>query len=135
MSDCLLGPHKESSVCWDSRVNVPENQNLRVPPGLNSLTPTIYGNPIITMFISDIDNQNHIYIWWCIIFLTSYTSDICMGLISNICFKGTPGFFKHYSGLPMANPGGPLKKINLLFTKHIEGYCCGILSHTDMFNT
>ena len=37
-------------------------QFLRVPPGLNSLTPTIYGNPMITMFISDIDNQNHIYI-------------------------------------------------------------------------
>ena len=35
---------------------------LRVPPGLNSLTPTIYGNPMITMFILVIDNQNHIYI-------------------------------------------------------------------------
>ncbi len=45
---------------------------------------------------------------WCIVFLTSYTSDICMGLIGNTCFKGTPGVLKHYSGLPMANPGGPL---------------------------
>ncbi len=31
-----------------------------------------------------------------------------MGLIGNTCFKGTPGVLKHYSGLPMANPGGPL---------------------------
>ncbi len=47
---------------------------------------------------------------WCIVFLTSYTSDICMGLIGNTCFKGTPGVLKHYSGLPMANPGGLLKE-------------------------
>ena len=35
---------------------------LRLPPGLNSLTPTIYGNAMVTMFISVIDNQNHIHI-------------------------------------------------------------------------
>ncbi len=66
---------------------------LRVPPGLNSLTPTFYGNPMITMFILVIDHQNH---------------------IGNTRFKGTPGVLKHYSGLPMANPGGPLKHIEIL---------------------
>ena len=29
--------------------------------------------------------------------------------ISNACFKGKPGVLKHCSGLPMVNPGGPLK--------------------------
>ncbi len=38
----------------------------------------------------------------------AYTSDICMGLNGDNCFKGTPGVLKHYSGLPMANPDGPL---------------------------
>ncbi len=46
---------------------------------------------------------------------TSYTSDIYMGLIGNTCFKGTPGVLKHYSGLPTANPGGPLKFSIALF--------------------
>ncbi len=53
---------------------------------------------------------------WCIVFLTSYTPDICMGLIGNTCFKGTLGVLKHYSGLPMANPGGPL---NIIATVNI----------------
>ena len=34
---------------------------LRVPPGVNFLTPTIYGNPMITMFISVIDNFRYMY--------------------------------------------------------------------------
>ena len=46
---------------------------------------------------------------WCIVFLTSYTSDINMGLIGNAYFEGTPGVLKHSSGLPIVNPGGPLK--------------------------
>ena len=33
---------------------------LRVPPGLNSLTPTMYENSMITVFILVIDNENHI---------------------------------------------------------------------------
>ncbi len=52
---------------------------------------------MITMFVLVIDNQNN----------------ICMGLIGNTCFKGTPGVLKHYSGLPLASPGGPLKEIFL----------------------
>ncbi len=35
-----------------------------------------------------------------------------MGLIGNTCFKGTPGVLKHYSGLPLASPGGPLNQTN-----------------------
>ena len=42
-----------------------------------------------------------------------------MGLIGNTCFKGTPGVLKHYSGLPMANPGGPLNKS----TSVLKGPC------------
>ncbi len=56
---------------------------------------------------------------WCIVFLTSYTSDICMGFIGNTCFKGTPGVLKHYSGLPLASPGGPLNR-NLLVLVDLE---------------
>ena len=46
-----------------SEISMWKDVPLRVPPGLNSLTPTIYGNPMITMLISVIDNQNHICIW------------------------------------------------------------------------
>ncbi len=31
--------------------------------------------------------------------------------IGNTYFKGTPGVLKHYSGLSIANPGGPLNPI------------------------
>ena len=51
---------------------------------------------------------------WYNVFLTSYTSDICMGFIGNACFKGTPGVLKHCSGLPMVNPGGPLKEASYI---------------------
>ncbi len=42
--------------------------------------------------------------------ITMFLLVICMGLIGNTCFKGTPGVLKHYCSLPMANPGGPLLK-------------------------
>ncbi len=60
---------------------------------------------------------------WGIVFLTSYTSDICMGLIGTTCFKGTPGVLKHYSGLPMANPGGPLKITHARYVTIIMVIC------------
>ncbi len=48
-----------------------------------------------------------------------------MGLIGNTCFKGTPGVLNHYSGLPMANPGGPLKVVivfDILVLPHSAGW-------------
>ncbi len=42
-----------------------------------------------------------------------------MSLIGNVWFKGTPGLLKHCSGLPMVNPGGPLK---LLYRLHQKKY-------------
>ena len=54
-------------------------------------------NSIKSVFISVIDNQNH--------------------MIGNTCFKGTPEVLKHYSGLLTANPGGLRKPRRLTFLR------------------